>query len=244
MIAKGYVYILRNFSMPNLVKIGSTKKNPKSRAKELSSTGVPTPYIVYASFEIDGDFVKAEKAIHDHLKEYRLANNREFFKLDPDEAKKILSEFFCRKTTDEEHYENWKSQKEKDILEAKRSVDDIYSEILIIESKIRKNINLKALMQLYKPTFIAEICGVFYRNNDTVEWHELYDNWCKSNDQINSEFYSKCEVWQESLGRVDRNFNYGWRRSIYHGKNIRVKDKNIDTNKAYAKINELKKLVL
>ena len=43
--SKGYVYVLINSSMPNLVKIGKTTKDPNERVKELSSaTGVATPF--------------------------------------------------------------------------------------------------------------------------------------------------------------------------------------------------------
>ena len=48
----GYVYILINQSYRygglrrKLLKIGQTSRNPEERAKELSSTGVPTPFEV------------------------------------------------------------------------------------------------------------------------------------------------------------------------------------------------------
>ena len=39
----GYIYVLINNSMENLVKVGKTSRDAESRAKELSSvTGVPT----------------------------------------------------------------------------------------------------------------------------------------------------------------------------------------------------------
>ena len=79
----GYIYVLMNPSMPNLVKIGKTTRNPEERAKELSSTtGVPTPFtVVY-----DGYFqscTKAEQHIHLILEEkgFRVSTNREFFEI-------------------------------------------------------------------------------------------------------------------------------------------------------------------
>jgi len=79
----GYVYVLMNPSMPNLVKIGKTTRDPEERAKELSSTtGVPTPFtVVY-----DGYFqscTKAEQHIHLVLEEkgFRVSMNREFFEI-------------------------------------------------------------------------------------------------------------------------------------------------------------------
>lgn len=45
---RGWVYIITNKSMPGLLKIGYTMKDPRSRAKELEGTGIPTPYeVVY-----------------------------------------------------------------------------------------------------------------------------------------------------------------------------------------------------
>jgi hypothetical protein len=37
----GYIYVLENETIPGLVKIGSTERNPEDRAKELMTTGVP-----------------------------------------------------------------------------------------------------------------------------------------------------------------------------------------------------------
>jgi len=78
---KGYIYILTNRSMPNLVKIGKTHRNPDERAEELSrATGVATPFdvVYYECFE---DCDKTERLIHQLLQDkgLRLSNNREFF---------------------------------------------------------------------------------------------------------------------------------------------------------------------
>jgi len=80
---KGYVYVLMNPSMNNLVKIGKTERLPTERAKELSSTtGVPTPFIVVYDcyFESCSD---AEKFVHTLLegKGYRVSSHREFFEI-------------------------------------------------------------------------------------------------------------------------------------------------------------------
>lgn len=88
----GYIYVMINPSLENMVKIGKTKRDPNERVKELSSaTGVPTPFILafYKPFR-DCDF--AEKAIHHILEEkgYRVNDNREFFKISSTEAIKIV----------------------------------------------------------------------------------------------------------------------------------------------------------
>src|SRR5262249_27535580 len=47
MAEPGFVYALLNPSMPDLVKVGRTTRDPKGRADELShATGVPTPFLV------------------------------------------------------------------------------------------------------------------------------------------------------------------------------------------------------
>lgn len=61
---KGYIYILTNRSMPNLVKIGKTHRSPDERTDELSrATGIATPFdvVYYECFE---DCDKTEKLIH------------------------------------------------------------------------------------------------------------------------------------------------------------------------------------
>lgn len=51
----GFVYIMRNPSMPHIVKIGFTTIDPHQRAKDLSShTGVPTPFRVVKHFRRNG----------------------------------------------------------------------------------------------------------------------------------------------------------------------------------------------
>lgn len=75
----GFVYILINESMPNVIKIGKTKRDSKLRARELSNTSVPTPFKV--AFEIfSDDMDQLEKKVHDELNDFRVSNNREFFR--------------------------------------------------------------------------------------------------------------------------------------------------------------------
>lgn len=77
----GYVYILVNPSANEFLKIGKTERDPEARAKELSSaTGVPTPfYVAFQSYF--QDCTRAEEFVHARLAHYRVANNREFFRV-------------------------------------------------------------------------------------------------------------------------------------------------------------------
>jgi hypothetical protein len=65
--------------MPNMLKIGKTKKHPLERMKELSgATGVPTPFqLVY--YQPCRDMDDVEKRMHDFFSKNRASENREFF---------------------------------------------------------------------------------------------------------------------------------------------------------------------
>ena len=43
-VINGYVYILSNPAMPGLLKIGYTERDVQERVKELSNTGIPSPF--------------------------------------------------------------------------------------------------------------------------------------------------------------------------------------------------------
>ena len=91
-MAAGYLYVLVNSSMPGLVKVGKTTRDPTDRANELSNTtGVPTPFVVaFDSYFADCD--AAERYVHIELEKrgLRQAANREFFRAAASEIIKIL----------------------------------------------------------------------------------------------------------------------------------------------------------
>lgn len=79
---RGYIYVLANSAMPDLVKVGKTTRTPAERAAELSKvTGVPTPFIVVYEQLVD-DCTAAEEFVHTMLQQkgYRESDNREFFR--------------------------------------------------------------------------------------------------------------------------------------------------------------------
>ena len=45
-MSEGWVYVLSNRSIKKQVKIGYSTISPKSRARDLDTTGVPTPFKV------------------------------------------------------------------------------------------------------------------------------------------------------------------------------------------------------
>jgi hypothetical protein len=85
-----WIYILSNPTIPNSLKIGYTSLSPELRARQISSsTGVVAPFKVEWAFKcFDGNLL--ENKIHNALKEYRINNQREFFQIDIEEAKKII----------------------------------------------------------------------------------------------------------------------------------------------------------
>lgn len=91
-MSAGYVYILINPSMVNLIKIGCTFRDSRARARELSTTGVPTPFQV--AFEVFSESHKIlEEKIHSELKDFRVSDNREFFRYPLDKAIQLIQKF-------------------------------------------------------------------------------------------------------------------------------------------------------
>lgn len=81
-----WVYILSNPSFPNLIKIGSTGKQPEERAKQISrGTGVPTEFEVEFAFRcFNAEALEME--IHKYLRSKRIRRDREFFQMEISEA--------------------------------------------------------------------------------------------------------------------------------------------------------------
>ncbi|MCL6612541.1 MAG: GIY-YIG nuclease family protein [Peptococcaceae bacterium] len=93
MTEKGFIYVLINPSMPGMVKIGRTSKDPQERIEELSNvTGVPTPFILIYK-EFFNDCIYVEKYLHELLEDkgYRISSNKEFFNVPINEVIKIIN---------------------------------------------------------------------------------------------------------------------------------------------------------
>ena len=66
-MANGFVYVLTNEMMPDVVKVGKTSWAVDERVNSLSSaTGVPTSFIVFKSYEVI-DCDAAEASAHSVL---------------------------------------------------------------------------------------------------------------------------------------------------------------------------------
>lgn len=88
-MSRGKIYILTNDAMPGYIKIGRTTGTLEKRMKDLDKTGCPLPFRCHYAVEVD-DHEKKEDYIHDTFKDYRVRENREFFKLAPERAVSAL----------------------------------------------------------------------------------------------------------------------------------------------------------
>lgn len=86
----GIVYALTNEAMPGLVKIGmTTKHDMNERLSQLFTTGVPYPFKCLYACRV-AQVKKVEKRLHNAFDAFRVKNNREFFKIEPDKVVGIL----------------------------------------------------------------------------------------------------------------------------------------------------------
>lgn len=93
------VYVLRNEAMPNLIKIGKTKrKDLQSRMSELYSTGVPFPFECLWAGEVR-DCNRIENIIHNAFRHNRVNPKREFFNIEPDQVIPLLQELAINELT-------------------------------------------------------------------------------------------------------------------------------------------------
>lgn len=89
----GYVYIFTNESFrEGWVKIGKTQ-NINQRLTQLDNTSCPLPFDVYATLKTNR-YNDAEDFVHDFISHFnqslRIRPNREYFKVDPEDALDIL----------------------------------------------------------------------------------------------------------------------------------------------------------
>ena len=90
-MAKGYIYIMTNPALKEMVKIGYAT-DVEVRRQQLSTTALPYEYEVYATYETSGNLEdkKLHKLIDNLNPDLRVSKNREFFVLDPEAAYELL----------------------------------------------------------------------------------------------------------------------------------------------------------
>lgn len=90
-MAKGFIYIMTNPALKDMVKIGYATDVEKRR-KQLSTTALPYDYEVYATYETSGNLedLKLHKMIDNLNPDLRVTANKEFFVMTPQEAYELL----------------------------------------------------------------------------------------------------------------------------------------------------------
>ena len=90
----GWLYVISSPSLPNMVKIGCTRRlSPVIRVKELSSSSLPHPFRANC-FVFSDDCFELENNMHHYFDDRRVAVNREFFSIEPKEAIDVLRDVF------------------------------------------------------------------------------------------------------------------------------------------------------
>lgn len=100
---QGIVYVLTNPCMPGMVKIGMTERSEiDARLRELYTTGVPLPFeCKFACKANKSECGRIEKALHTAFAPQRINANREFFRINPEQAIAILELFHHEDVTNE-----------------------------------------------------------------------------------------------------------------------------------------------
>lgn len=83
------VYVLTNEAMEGLVKIGRTTTGVEQRIRELDNTSLPLPFQCFYAGQVN-DSVMVEKRLHQAFSDKRIRNNREFFRIDPNQVKAAI----------------------------------------------------------------------------------------------------------------------------------------------------------
>lgn len=81
----GFVYVMTKNDLPYYYKVGCTEKKPYLRAKELDGTDSPMPSIV-TYYAFCSEFQLLESESHKALFDFRVRENREWFKCTRDNA--------------------------------------------------------------------------------------------------------------------------------------------------------------
>ena len=90
-MAKGFIYIMTNPALKDMVKIGFAA-DVEARRKQLSTTALPYEYEIYATYETFGNLEdkKLHKMIDNLNPDLRVTSNREFFLMSPQDAYELL----------------------------------------------------------------------------------------------------------------------------------------------------------
>lgn len=106
----GWLYVISSPSLPNMCKIGCTRRLvPTIRVKELSSSSLPYAFHTHGFVFSDNCF-ELETQMHHYFDAKRVAPDREFFYITPQEAIDVLKNEFHQ----EVHFEDVEDSNEQD----------------------------------------------------------------------------------------------------------------------------------
>ena len=98
------VYILTNEAMPDMVKIGHTSDgNLAERIKRLDNTSVPLPFECFFAWQVK-NARRIERQLHQGLDDFKVRNRREFFRIEPERVKDLLTIAEGREVTPNEPF--------------------------------------------------------------------------------------------------------------------------------------------
>jgi hypothetical protein len=83
------VYVLTNEAMEGLVKIGRTTTSVEQRIRELDNTSIPLPFQCFYAGEVANSLL-VEGKLHRIFADKRIRNNREFFRVDPNQVREAI----------------------------------------------------------------------------------------------------------------------------------------------------------
>ena len=152
---RGLVYIITNPKMPNLVKIGYTK-NLKKRLDDLDTTGIPAPFEPYFTVTTS-KYMVLEKVIHrelDKLTDSRVRSNREYFEIDPELAKDLLSNI--SRLLDDAETEDYGNSSAGDVIDDDGSIRPISGRTTFKMLSIPVGTALEPLNDSYPPVTTAD----------------------------------------------------------------------------------------
>ena len=182
-----YIYVMSNPSYPDdILKIGWTREHPSIRANYLHTSGIPTPFIIeYVIITYEGS--KLEKKIHDHLKNYRITSNREFFKISKEQLTEIITKDLTLKLTPITEINfpiNLKRKYTKQVCEIKELYETLVKETDEFFSKMKKEkteLTIKeidnkkhvSIIPINRDTIALDICS-FDEDYDKTRIRDTY----------------------------------------------------------------------
>jgi len=178
-MSKSYIYCVTNEHYTNYVKVGETSRNLDYRLNELN-----TKTVTISDFKLEyyievssSERFKIEKCIHNKIVEVGIEKikNREFFKCNPNDIKKIFEEYNTIKyTVDNNEIDNNQ----------------------IINNQINENINILNLKNNISYKYKCNRCNKEFIKKYNYHIHINRKNKCTNNksyncDRCNKEFLNK-----------------------------------------------------